>query len=112
MVSDIPFEPDDAPPFAEPWHGMVFALTMKTAQNGHFTWPEWGQKFASNLARHSAAGSPKDASHYYDIWLETFEDILDERGLAGAKELGLLKQAWTEAYLHTPHGDPVILDRD
>lgn len=106
----IPLEPE-GPPFAEPWHGQVFALTVRMAQAGHFTWPEWTAAFAANLASASSAGAPKDASRYYDIWLDTFEQMLTERGLAEASLLQKLKQAWSEAYLHTPHGQPVTLQR-
>lgn len=106
----IPAELEGALPFAEPWHGQLFALTIKSAQNGCFTWPDWAEKFSTNLATASAKGAPKDASLYYDIWLDTFESILLERGLADAAALSDLKAAWTDAYLHTPHGQPVELD--
>ena len=106
----IPQEPD-GPPFAEPWHGQVFALTVQMARAGHFTWLEWTAAFAANLAGASAAGAPKDASRYYEVWLDTFEQLLTARGLAEAALLRELKQAWTEAYLHTPHGQPLALDR-
>ena len=111
MLSDIPVEPENSPPFTEPWHALVFALTMKMAQSGHFTWPQWAARFAGNLAQASAAGAPKDASHYDDTWLATFEELLSERGLASPQDVLALKTAWTQAYLHTPHGEPVELAR-
>lgn len=57
------------------------------------------------------ARSPKDGSDYYEIWLEAFECFLVERGLAERSELAALKDAWTRAYLTTPHGAPVELKR-
>jgi len=82
------------------------------AQAGHFTWPEWTDRFATNLASTSAAGAPKDASRYYDVWLATFEELLQDRGLASAEDLRSLKNAWAQAYLRTPHGEPVVLPRN
>jgi hypothetical protein len=35
--------------------------------------------------------------------------MLAEKGLANDGVLSALKQAWTEAYLRTPHGRPVHL---
>jgi hypothetical protein len=43
------------------------------------------------------------------VWLDTLESLLIQRGLASAADLAELKEAWTEAYLHTPHGMPVEL---
>ena len=39
------------------------------------------------------------------------ERFLVERGLADESGLGELRQAWTDAYLSTPHGQPVELTR-
>jgi hypothetical protein len=50
-----------------------------------------------------------DSATYYDVWLDTLESLLIQRGLASAADLAELKEAWTEAYLHTPHGMPVEL---
>jgi hypothetical protein len=43
-----------------------------------------------------------DSPTYYDVWLETLESLLLQRGLASREDLARLKEAWTEAYLHTP----------
>ena len=100
----------DGPVFAEPWHAQVFAITVKLSEEGHFSWPEWSEAFGAALRRAAAAGGPSDGSDYYDVWLQTLEEMLRARGLAAAEDLGALKQAWTEAYLRTPHGQPVRLD--
>ena len=119
--------PDPAPPaepervFGEPWHAHVFALAVNLSQAGHFTWSEWGQYFGAHLRRAAAAdGSAADtrpmpevdSTTYYNVWLDTLESLLIQRGLASAADLAELKGAWTEAYLHTPHGMPVELGGD
>ena len=100
-------EPDH--PFAEPWHAQLFATTHALARAGAFAWPDWTTRFGTALARAEAAGAPKDGSTYYEIWLAAFEAFLAELGLAEPAALADLKAAWAEAYLATPHGQPVKL---
>lgn len=102
---------DPEQPFIEPWHAELFATTHALAQAGAFTWNEWSDAFVAALAAGEAAGGPTDGSGYYDTWLAAFEGFLVARGLADTAGLADLRQAWTEAYLATPHGSPVELDR-
>jgi nitrile hydratase accessory protein len=95
--------------FAEPWHAQLFAITMRLAQAGHFTWTEWSEHFGAVQAAKALAGAPDDGSAYYDAWLPALESLLIERDLADAGDLADIKDAWTEAYLETPHGEPVQL---
>lgn len=95
--------------FAEPWHAELFAVTHALASAGCFAWTDWSDQFAVALKSADDAGSPKDGSAYYDIWLAALEDFLIERGLADAAGLASYKRTWTEAYLTTPHGEPVEL---
>lgn len=99
------------PPFAEPWHAALFAVTHTLASAGHFSWTEWTDQFAAALKAGDDDGAPKDGSVYYDIWLGALEDFLIARGLADATGLADLKHAWTDAYLATPHGEPVELGK-
>ena len=97
--------------FAEPWHAQLFAITHTLAAGGRFAWSDWADHFAAALKRADDAGAPKDGSAYYDIWLVAFEEFLIARGLADATGLADLKRDWTDAYLATPHGEPVELER-
>ena len=105
--------------FGQPWHAHVFAFALKLSQAGHFTWSEWSEHFGRRLRKAVAAdGSANDtrpmpevdSATYYDVWLGALESLLIQRGLASAADLAELKEAWTEAYLHTPHGMPVKLN--
>ena len=95
--------------FAEPWHAQVFAITMRLSQAGHFSWTEWSERFGAVQSAQAEAGAPDDGSAYYDAWLAALESLLIEADLAGAGDLARLKDAWTEAYLQTPHGESVQL---
>lgn len=102
-----PHEPEQ--PFAEPWHGKLFALTHALAAAGNFTWPEWAAHFGAELARARASGGPADGSDYYDVWLAALEGFLAARRHTDPARVEALKAAWTDAYLTTPHGAPVEL---
>ncbi len=111
LLAALPWQDDSAPAFSEPWHAQVFAITVKLSEEGHFAWPEWAERFGAGLKRAAETGGPSDGSDYYDVWLETLEALLVARGLATDGALSELKQAWTEAYLSTPHGAPVALKK-
>jgi nitrile hydratase accessory protein len=95
----------DAPPeapFEEPWQAQAFALTVELHKRGAFAWSEWSATLGDVIARDPHAP-------YYEAWLAALERITTAKGLAVGGELADLKEAWTHAYLHTPHGQPVEL---
>ena len=99
------------PVFAEPWHAQLFAVTHTLASGDHFAWSDWNDHFTAALKLADDTDAPKDGSAYYDVWLAAFEDFLITLGLADAVGLAGLKRGWTDAYLATPHGEPVELGR-
>lgn len=100
----------DAPrQFDDPWQAQVFALTVALSEAGHFSWPDWTAAFGATLKRHGAARELDGGEDYFNAWLETLETLLDRTGLADRGEALRLKDAWTAAYLSTPHGQPVRL---
>ena len=96
-------------PFAEPWHAQVFAMTHALSAAGHFSWPDWAAHFGEALEQAQDAGGPTDGSDYYDVWLMALESFLIESRFADPARLNELREAWTKAYLTTPHGAPVEL---
>jgi len=98
-------------PFEQPWHAELFAATHALSASGAFAWTDWADCFSVALAEASAAGGATDGSDYYDIWLAAFEGFLVQRALADPQSLRSLRDAWTEAYLRTPHGAPVKLSK-
>lgn len=97
------------PVFAEPWHAQVFALTVHLHERGRFTWPDWAARFGATLARHGLSRELDGGDDYFAAWLETLETVLAEEGAAPGPEVEALRSAWEEAYLSTPHGQPVHL---
>ena len=100
---------EGGPVFAEPWQAQAFALAVKLSEQGYFTWKEWAAALAEELKAAADRGEPDDGSRYYEHWLATLERLVKERGLSDDSELAQRKEAWADAYRHTPHGKPVAL---
>jgi nitrile hydratase accessory protein len=97
------------PVFAEPWQAQAFALAVKLSEQGHFTWKEWAAALADELTAAADRGEPDDGSHYYQHWLAALERLVTAKGLTDRAEMLERKEAWADAYRHTPHGKPVEL---
>ena len=92
----------DEPIFAEPWEAQAFALAVKLSEQGYFTWKEWSEALAAEIKN-------SDQS-YYQNWLRALERLVTAKGLTTPEAIETRKQAWANAYRHTPHGKPVILN--
>jgi hypothetical protein len=57
-------------------------------------------------------GEPDDGSRYYQHWLAALERLVVARRLSDPATLLARKEAWAEAYRHTPHGKPVELENE
>lgn len=100
----------DEPVFAEPWQAQAFALAVKLSELGHFTWKEWAETLAAELRSAAERGEPDDGSKYYHHWLTALERLVVAKRLADPAALLARKEAWADAYRHTPHGRPVTLE--
>jgi nitrile hydratase accessory protein len=90
------------PVFAEPWQAQAFALAVRLSEQGYFTWKEWSAALADELKTEASRG-------YYEHWLAALERLVTAKGLTNAAALLERKEAWADAYRHTPHGIPVEL---
>ena len=110
-LAALPRLPRDegGPVFAEPWQAQAFALAVKLSEQGHFTWKEWAAALAEELKAAADRGEPDDGSHYYEHWLATLERLVTAKGLTDPAALLVRKEAWADAYRHTPHGKPIEL---
>jgi nitrile hydratase accessory protein len=106
--------PRDAggPVFAEPWEAQAFALAVSLSEQGYFTWKEWAAALAEELKTAAARGEPDDGSRYYHHWLAVLERLTVAKGLCDRAAMNSRKDAWADAYRHTPHGKPVVLKHD
>jgi nitrile hydratase accessory protein len=100
---------EDGPVFAEPWEAQAFALAVRLSAQGRFTWKEWAAALAEELKAAAERGEPEDGTRYYRHWLAALERLVMAKGLSDSAELLARKEAWADAYRHTPHGKPVEL---
>ena len=100
---------EGGPVFAEPWQAQAFALAVRLSEQGYFTWKEWAATLADELKAAADRGEPDDGSRYYEYWLAALERLVAIKGLSNPTELLERRDAWADAYRHTPHGKPVEL---
>ena len=100
---------DEGLVFAEPWQAQAFALAVNLSEQGYFTWKEWAAALADELKAAADRGEPDDGSEYYHHWVAALERLVTAKGLSDSPALLERKEAWADAYRHTPHGKPVEL---
>lgn len=97
------------PGFAEPWQAELFACTIQLSRQGLFSWTEWVEVFSAEIEAHPAKPGETSNAAYYRQWLDALETIVGLKGAASAAEITERQETWRQAYLNTPHGQPVEL---
>jgi len=122
MITSIPPEADigvlpalprdeGGPVFMAPWEAQAFAITLSLHTRGVFTWREWADTLAAELAAAAARGEPDDGTHYYQHWLAALEKLVARKQLVPDDELARRIDEWDAAARATPHGKPIELKR-
>ena len=99
----------DGPVFSAPWEAQAFATTLALHERGLFTWPEWAEALAAQIAEAQAAGDPDTGQTYYLHWLAALEKLVASKGASSGDELARYRHAWEHAAGRTPHGQPIEL---
>jgi len=99
----------DAPVFREPWEAHAFAMVVELHGRGLFTWREWADALAAQIAAAQAAGDADRGDTYYHHWLAALESLVAAKGASTADELARTARAWDHAADRTPHGRPIEL---
>jgi nitrile hydratase accessory protein len=99
----------DGPVFSAPWEAQAFAMTLALHERGLFTWPEWAEALAAQIAEAQAAGDPDTGQTYYLHWLAALEKLVASKGASSGDELARYRHAWEHAAGRTPHGQPIEL---
>ena len=99
----------DGPAFAEPWMAQVFACAVHLSRQGLFTWNEWVDVFSAEIKAHPQKPGEAANAAYYRQWLAALETIVGLKGAASTAEISERQETWRQAYLNTPHGQPVEL---
>ena len=100
---------EEGPVFKAPWEAQAFAMTLSLHTRGVFTWREWANALAAELAAAAARGEPDDGTHYYEHWLAALETLVARKKLIPGDELERRVDEWDAAARATPHGKPIEL---
>ena len=109
--SALPALPRDesGPVFKAPWEAQAFAITVSLHARGVFTWREWADALAAELAAATERGAPDDGTRYYEHWLAALEKLVAGKKLIPGQELERRVDEWDAAARVTPHGKPIEL---
>ncbi len=95
--------------FQEQWHAQAVALVELLVADRKLDAEAWSRALGAELDRRAAEGAPDTDETYYSAFLKVLETTLDEARIAQATDVDQRKTDWRDAYLSTPHGQPVIL---
>ena len=96
-----PAVPDDAG-FEHPWEARAFAIVVKLAEAGLFSWAEWVACLGEQIQA-SECASTNDAYErsYSEQWIEAAETLLVRKGVTSLEQLRARRLgAWPNAVDH------------
>lgn len=100
---------DGLPVFEQEWQAQILAMVDALVINNSISSASWSEIFGEGLRSAYAAGKPDDLGTYYAVALDTLELLVTEQCNVTEEELSNKRRAWKQAYLDTPHGQPVKL---
>ncbi|UVK36769.1 nitrile hydratase subunit beta [Mesorhizobium sp. AR10] len=100
---------DGEPVFSEQWHAQVIAMVELLIADGKIKAEDWSQSLGAELDRRVTDSAIDTDATYYSAFLSALEQILDRSQFALQAEVDSREQDWRNAYLNTPHGQPVAL---
>ena len=80
-------------------------MAVKLNEAGVFGWTEWTETLGAELR-------VMPERPYYECWLAALERLVEAKGVMTAPERLARVEAWDRAARATPHGQPIILNRD
>ena len=98
--------------FSEPWHAELLAIAILLCETGRLDKSDLSEvagKAISDTGSSTGSASGEDA---FEAALGKLESVLAENGFADRTEIDSALNEWRQAYLDTPHGDPVKLSAD
>ena len=103
---------DGEPAFAEAWQAEALAIADILVQNGLFSAGDWSAALGEALQQAEAGGAIDDQETYYSCVLSALEGLVARHSVIGLSAMADKRKDWEDAYLSTPHGQPVKLKAD
>ena len=101
---------DGDPVFDEAWQAQALAIADSLVRNGLFSADRWSSTLGESLAKAESEQRPDNQETYYQCVLETLEILIAENSEIDRQTMKNTRDRWEQAYLSTPHGQPVSLD--
>ncbi|WP_044422996.1 nitrile hydratase accessory protein [Pseudomonas syringae group genomosp. 3] len=99
----------EGPVFEHPWQAQAFSLVVHLHQAGRFPWADWVRIFSDRIKTAPAQPGESANDAYYRQWCAAMETLVEYLGLCGQDAIAQRAEQWCQAYLNTPHGEPVNL---
>lgn len=116
MDSDSALKPlksvDGAAAFDEAWQAEALAIADTLVQNGLFSATDWSQTLGAALREAESAGATDNQNTYYECVLKALESLVARHSEIDHGAMDGKRADWEQAYLSTPHGQPVKLQDD
>lgn len=103
---------DGQPAFDEPWQAEALAIADTLVQNGMFSASAWSDALGAALTQAQSSGAADDQGTYYQCVLNALERLVAEHSEIDQQAMSGKREDWEQAYLSTPHGQPVKLKTD
>jgi len=103
---------DGQPAFDEAWQAEVLAIADTLVQNGLFSAGAWSDALGAALEKAAADDAVDDQETYYRCALHALETLVAEHSDIDQRAMQGKREDWEQAYLSTPHGQPVNLKSD
>jgi len=100
---------DGEPAFAEAWQAEALAIADTLVRNGMFTAGAWSDALGEALRQAETSGATDDQETYYHCVLSALEGLVARHSVIDQSAMTGKRNDWEEAYLSTPHGQPVKL---
>jgi nitrile hydratase accessory protein len=80
-------------------------MAVELNEAGVFQWSEWADTLGAEL-------KAWPERPYYESWLAALEKLVEAKGVMTASERLARAEAWDRAAKATPHGQPILLNRE
>lgn len=95
--------------FDEPWQAEALAIADTLVQNGMFSAGSWSAALGEALRNAEADGARDDQQTYYQCVVTALEGLITQHSEIDRLAMNTRREDWEQAYLATPHGQPVKL---
>ena len=95
--------------FDEAWQAEALAIADTLVQNGMFSAGAWSDALGAALREAEVRGANDDQATYYQCVLGALEGLIARHSEIDRVAMESKRDDWEQAYLATPHGQPVKL---